>query len=204
MKIDRLIGITMYLLNRNIVSARELADKFEVSVRTIVRDVEALSMAGIPISSSTGASGGYEILDTFKLNKQITNMDDYLFIITALKGMCSAYDNKKLETTLEKLLAAYEHKNNNQRVFLDFGVVKEGENIPEYIQVFEDAISAEYMVEFDYTDSENKPPDYRAIGFGLQMVCVVSVRLLHLQKRLPPFQVKPYQQYIHGKNIIHT
>ena len=62
MKIDRLIGITMYLLNRNIVSARELADKFEVSVRTIVRDVEALSMAGIPISSLTGASGGYEIL----------------------------------------------------------------------------------------------------------------------------------------------
>ena len=55
MRIDRLIGITMYLLNRNVVSARELADKFEVSVRTIVRDVEALNMAGIPISSSTGA-----------------------------------------------------------------------------------------------------------------------------------------------------
>lgn len=156
MKIDRLIGITMYLLNRNIVSARELADKFEVSVRTIVRDVESLSMAGIPISSSTGASGGYEILDTFRLNKQITNMDDYLFIITALKGMCSAYDNKKFETTLEKLLAASEYKNDNQRVFLDFGMAKEGENIPEYIQVFEDAIHAEYMVEFDYTDSGNK------------------------------------------------
>lgn len=156
MKIDRLIGITMYLLNRNIVSARELADKFEVSVRTIVRDVEALSMAGIPISSSTGASGGYEILDTFKLNKQITNIDDYLFIITALKGMCSVYDNKKFETTLEKLLVAGEYKNNNQKVFLDFGVAKEGENIPEYIQAFEDSICDEYMVEFDYTDSGNK------------------------------------------------
>lgn len=80
-----------------------------------MRDVEALSIAGIPISSSTGASGGYEILDTFKLNKQITNMDDYLSIITALKGMCSAYDNKKFEYTLEKLLATSEYKNNKSR-----------------------------------------------------------------------------------------
>lgn len=156
MRIDRLIGITMYLLNRNTVSARELAEKFEVSVRTIVRDAETLSMAGIPISSSTGAGGGYEILDTFKLNKQITKMDDYLFIITALKGMCSAYENRKLQTTLEKLLAANGPKNYHQKVFLDFGVAKEGENIPEYIQVIEEAISAEYIVEFDYTDSENK------------------------------------------------
>ena len=121
-----------------------------------MRDVEALSMAGIPISSSTGASGGYEILDTFKLNKQITGMDDYLFIIAALKGMCSAYDNKKFEATLEKLLAVNEYKNDNQRVFFDFGAAKEGENIPEYIRMLEDAISAEYMAEFDYTDSENK------------------------------------------------
>lgn len=156
MKIDRLIGITMYLLNRNIVSARELADKFEVSLRTIVRDVEALNMAGIPISSSTGASGGYEILDTFNLNKQITNMEDYLYIITALKGMCSAYDNKKLETTLEKLLVSNKYKSDNQRFFLDFGVAKEGENIPEYIKMLEDTISDEYLIEFDYTSSDNK------------------------------------------------
>ena len=66
MKIDRLIGITMYLLNRNIVSAQELANKFEMSVRTIVRDMEALNLAGIPISSSTGASGGYEITQNRK------------------------------------------------------------------------------------------------------------------------------------------
>lgn len=156
MKIDRLIGITMYLLNRNIVTARELADKFEVSVRTIVRDMESLNLAGIPITSSTGASGGYEILDTFKLNKQITNMDDYLYITTALKGMCSAYENKKFEATLEKLLATSKYQNDKQRLFLDFGVAKEDENIPGYIKMLEDAISAGYIVEFDYIDSENK------------------------------------------------
>jgi len=115
----------MYLLNRNVVSAKELAERFEVSVRTIVRDVDALSIAGIPISSSTGASDGYEILDTFKLNKQITTMEDYLFIITALKGMCSAYDNKKINTTLEKLLTAGHYKDEEQRVFIDSDFKKE-------------------------------------------------------------------------------
>lgn len=153
LKMDRLIGITMYLLNRNVVSAKELAERFEVSVRTIVRDVDALSIAGIPISSSTGASGGYEILDTFKLNKQITTMEDYLFIITALKGMCSAYDNKKIKITLEKLLTAGHYKDEEQRVFIDFGVVSEGGNIPGFVREIEEAIKNKIIVEFDYTDS---------------------------------------------------
>jgi predicted DNA-binding transcriptional regulator YafY len=143
----------MYLLNRSVVTAKELADRFGVSVRTIVRDIEALSMAGIPISSSTGATGGYEILDTFKLNKQITTMDDYLFIITALKGMCSAYDNQKINITLEKLLTAGQYGEKDQRVFIDFGVVREGARIPEIVREIEDAIRDKKIVEFDYTDS---------------------------------------------------
>ncbi|MDO4274597.1 MAG: YafY family protein [Eubacteriales bacterium] len=162
MKIDRLIGITMYLLNRNVVSARELAERFEVSVRTIVRDMETLSIAGIPVSSSTGASGGYEILDTFKLNKQITTMEDYLFIITALKGMCSAYDNKKINTTLEKLLTAGHYKDEEQRVFIDFGVVSEGKNIPGFVREIEEAIHNKSIVEFDYTDSTGQK-SHRAV-----------------------------------------
>lgn len=162
MKIDRLIGITMYLFNRNVVSAKELAERFEVSVRTIVRDVETLSIAGIPIASSTGASGGYEILDTFKLDKQITTIEDYLFIITALKGMCSAYDNKKINTTLEKLLTAGHYKDEEQRVFIDFGVVSEGRNIPGFVREIEEAIHNKSIVEFDYTDSTGQK-SHRAV-----------------------------------------
>jgi len=150
------MGITMYLVNRNVVTAKELSERFEVSVRTIVRDIEALSMAGIPISSSTGAAGGYEILDTFRLNKQITTMDDYLFIITALKGMCSAYDNQKINATLEKMLAIGQYKDDDQRIFIDFGVVREGDHISEYVREIEDAIRDQTIVEFDYTDNSGR------------------------------------------------
>lgn len=52
MKIDRLLGITIYLLNHNRTTAQRLADRFEVSVRTIIRDIDTLCMAGIPVVSS--------------------------------------------------------------------------------------------------------------------------------------------------------
>ncbi len=156
MKIDRLIGITMYLLNRNIVPAKELAERFEVSVRTIVRDIVALSMAGIPISSSTGVAGGYEILDTFKLNKQITTVEDYLSVITALKAMCSVYDNKRLNDTLEKLLATGHDTDSEQRLFIDFGVVTEDCEISNYVRMLEGAIEHGRVVAFEYTDSAGR------------------------------------------------
>ena len=154
MKIDRLIGITMYLLNRDMISARELAERFEVSVRTIVRDMESLSKAGIPVFSSTGAKGGYSILDTFKLNKSIANVDDYLNIVTAVKGMCSAYENKKLDMTLEKLLAV-NTGNEQHSVILDFNAARENDRVNESLPVIEQAITAKRRLEFDYTDSVN-------------------------------------------------
>ncbi len=82
MKIDRLLSITIFLLNRERVSAHILADKFEVSKRTIQRDIETLNMSGIPIVSTYGADGGYEILDSFKIERQVASDSDYSFILT--------------------------------------------------------------------------------------------------------------------------
>lgn len=157
MKIDRLLGIVIYLLNRDIVNANMLSEKFEVSTRTIQRDIETLNMAGIPITSIQGVNGGYGIIDSFRLDKQITNTEDYFFIITALRGMCSAYDNKKLDETLEKLLNASKiSKEYKPKIKLDFSVSKEG-NINEYIKIIEKAINEERVIEFEYTNSyENK------------------------------------------------
>lgn len=154
MKIDRLLGITTYLLNRDIVNANTLAKKFEVSSRTIQRDIETLNLAGIPIASIQGTNGGYGIVDSFKFEKQITNTEDYLFIITALIGMCSAYNNKKLKTTLEKLLSiSKEGKSISPKIKLDFSASREGSNIGEYLEIIQTAIEGEYIIEFEYTNS---------------------------------------------------
>ncbi len=154
MKIDRLIGIIMYLLNRDRVTANELAEKFEVSTRTIARDINTLGLAGIPVVSDVGINGGYTILDTYKLNRNITTTEDYFNIICSLKGMCSAYDNKKIEATLEKIMAT-ENVQKKQRVFLDLSVCREGENTNAYLGTLEQAITNEQVVKFDYTGSDN-------------------------------------------------
>jgi predicted DNA-binding transcriptional regulator YafY len=154
MKIERLLGIVVYLLNRELVSANSLADKFEVSTRTIQRDVETLNLAGIPITAIQGTKGGYSIINSFKLEKQLASKEDYQFIITALMGMNSAYSNKKLETTLEKLLnVTKQEKSLSPKVKLDFSVSREGNNIEEYLKVIEHAIDQEKMIEFEYTNS---------------------------------------------------
>lgn len=152
MKIDRLMGITMYLLNRNVVSAKELAERFEVSVRTIVRDIEALSAAGIPVSSSTGTSGGYSIIEGYKLNGQMINPADQTAIVTALKGLFTAYDGNRYADVLEKLSAVFQ-KQEQQRVFLDFGASGENAEIQVKLKILEDTIKNKMDVNINYVDS---------------------------------------------------
>jgi len=153
MKTDRLLGITMYLLNREIVPASELSEKFEVCARTIARDMEALGLAGIPIASTAGPGGGYRIMESFRLGRPVSTAEDYQYVIAALKTLCSAYENKKLDATLEKLLAMQRGGSGGQRVFVDFSVVKEGERTPAYTALLEQAIADGRVVAFSYTDA---------------------------------------------------
>lgn len=152
MRTDRLIAITMYLLNRKTVSASMLAERFEVSKRTIQRDIDALNQAGIPIISTHGSDGGYEIMDGFKLTKQIADIDDYLNIIIALKGLSSAYDNDKINDTLEKALTTMQ--GGKQRVFVDFTVARENKYINEYLKMIEGAISSETLLCIEYSNAD--------------------------------------------------
>jgi predicted DNA-binding transcriptional regulator YafY len=68
MKIDRMLTIIVILLNRSRISAKELAEKFGISVRTVYRDIEAIDMAGIPIISYPGNNGGFGIIENYKLD----------------------------------------------------------------------------------------------------------------------------------------
>lgn len=151
MKMDRLYAITVYLLNHGKTSAAELANKFEVSVRTIQRDIDSLCEAGIPIVAEMGAAGGYYVSDSFKMDAQAATEEDYSCILTALKGFSTAMDNPRIDAALEKIAALTNKK--DESVVLDFSVLREVDN--ELMQTLKEAIVRKKAVRFNYTNAEN-------------------------------------------------
>ena len=75
MKIDRMIGILSILLQKDLVTTGELAKKFEVSQRTILRDIEAIAKAGIPIASRQGQGGGFYIMEGYRIDRTVLSSD---------------------------------------------------------------------------------------------------------------------------------
>jgi predicted DNA-binding transcriptional regulator YafY len=76
MKMQRLIEIVTILLNRKTITAVELAERFGVSVRTIYRDVDVLSLAGIPVYTTQGVNGGISIMEEYSLNRTMLSESD--------------------------------------------------------------------------------------------------------------------------------
>lgn len=103
MKIERMLTIIVMLLNRNRVTANELAEKFEVSVRTIYRDIETINLAGIPIISHSGNNGGFSIYEGYKLNHQVLTLNNLSSLLSVLKDINFAVDDIELESSIEKL-----------------------------------------------------------------------------------------------------
>ncbi|WHH57131.1 YafY family protein [Petroclostridium sp. X23] len=103
MKLDRLISILVLLLRKDRVQAKELAETFGVSVRTILRDVDAINLAGIPIVTYQGLNGGIGIAEGYRLDRTILSSDDMASIITSLKGVGGVIPGSKHEILLEKL-----------------------------------------------------------------------------------------------------
>ena len=103
MKLDRLLGILAALLRREKVTAPFLAEKFEVSRRTISRDIEALCMAGIPIVTEQGRNGGISIAPGYTLDRQLFTETELQSILSGLQGVGSVSPASPMAMLQEKL-----------------------------------------------------------------------------------------------------
>lgn len=100
--LNRLLGIIYVLMSKQTVTAKELAERFEVSVRTIYRDIENLSMAGIPVYTRKGKNGGISLTEQFVLNKMLVTKEEQEQILSALISLQETGAQKESET-LHKL-----------------------------------------------------------------------------------------------------
>ena len=103
MKIDRLIGILSILLQREKVTAPYLAEKFEVSRRTINRDIEDLCKAGIPLVTSRGPGGGISIMEGYRMDRTLITSGEMEAILAGLRSLDSVSGSARYRLLMDKL-----------------------------------------------------------------------------------------------------
>jgi predicted DNA-binding transcriptional regulator YafY len=150
MKLDRLMGILTTLLQSGSVTAPQLAQKFEVTRRTIGRDIDALCMAGIPVITKQGGNGGISLAEGYKLDKSVLTADEMQTLLAALKGIGTVSSGTKMERMLDKLA-----RNSDSVVSLKENMIINlsshyKSSLSEKIAAIKNAISKENLIAFDY------------------------------------------------------
>lgn len=153
MKLNRLLTMTMILINRKKVKAQELAELFDVSVRTIYRDVETLSSAGVPVFSQQGVNGGISLIEGYRMDKQILTKDELASLSIALQSALTSYEDMHAKAVLEKLtgIADDKVKQAMDHLFIDRSPWGQNGLLKEQITVLKRAIEHEHCVRFLYS-----------------------------------------------------
>lgn len=154
MKIDRLLGILVMLSKKEKITAPQLAEHFEVSRRTINRDIEILCMAGIPIVTTQGKNGGISIQEGYKLDKNIFTNDELSNIIVGLKAIDSVHSTSSIEMLLNKVVP--KDKDGGEDVLrIDLASFYK-ESIAPKIDILKEAAIKRYEVRFEYYSKSGK------------------------------------------------
>lgn len=150
MKIDRLIGILSILLQNEKVTAPYLAEKFEVSRRTINRDVEDICKAGIPLVTTQGTNGGITIAEGYKIDKTLLTSHELQSILTGLKGLDSVSGTKKYSRLIDKLSVKNRSVySSNDHILVNLASYYKGSLAPK-IEMIQTAIDESRLISFQY------------------------------------------------------
>ncbi len=158
MKVDRLISIIMILLDKERVGAQELADIFEVSPRTIYRDIDAINMAGIPVRGASGVGGGFEIMQNYKVDKKVFSTTDLSAILMGLSSLSNMIRGSELINALAKVKSfipadqAKDIELKANQIYIDLSPWMGSINIQPYLEIIKTALQESKLVSFDYAD----------------------------------------------------
>jgi len=145
-----MLGILTILLQHEKVTIPYLADKFEVSTRTISRDIDALCLAGIPLITQQGTGGGVSLVENFKLDKNVLSTTELTNIISAIKGLGTVSQNLEIQQLLDKFhIEANAVTSIYEPIRIDLASYYKGD-LTEKIQHIKRAILEQRVVQFVY------------------------------------------------------
>lgn len=156
MKVSRLVSIIFILMDKKRIRAQELANMFEVSVRTIYRDIEAINLAGIPVHSITGVGGGFEIMENYKIDKRAFSEEDLTTLLmgissipTVMKSNSFIHTYGKINSLIpeERKEAAHFHAEQMQ---IDFSHWMGNRDLEDYIETIKTALLKSRILSFEY------------------------------------------------------
>lgn len=151
MQINRLFEIVYILLDKKTITAKELSERFEVSVRTIYRDVDTLSIAGIPIYTNKGKGGGISLMDDFVLNKSVLSEKEQNEILMSLQSL-NAMKFLDVEPVLKRLSTIF-NKESTKWIDVDFSKWGSDDSEKEKFNTIKTAIISTKIINFDYFSS---------------------------------------------------
>ena len=158
MKIDRLVSIIMILLDKERISAQELADMFEVSPRTIYRDIDAINIAGIPVRSTPGMGGGFEIMQKYKVDRNVFSTADLSAILMGLSSLSNMIRGDELVNALAKVKSfipadrAKDIELRAHQIYIDLSPWMGNRNTQPYLQIIKTALQESRLLSFEYAD----------------------------------------------------
>jgi predicted DNA-binding transcriptional regulator YafY len=155
MKINRLLEITIILLNRGTVTAKELAGRFGVSTRTILRDIDVLSCAGIPVFTNKGSGGGISLMENYSLNKILLSDHESESLILALKTL-QATKYPEIDMILDKIGSMFKNTSSGDWVHIDFSHWGSKPNEYNKFINIKRAILERRIISFDYVNADGK------------------------------------------------
>ena len=158
MKVDRLVSIIMILLDKKRIGAQELADMFEVSPRTIYRDIDTINMAGIPVRSISGVGGGFEIMQNYKIDRKVFSTADLSAILMGLSSLSNMIRGDELVNALAKVKSfipadrAKDIELKVSQICIDLSAWIGNRNIQPYLEIIKTALQESKLLSFEYAD----------------------------------------------------
>ena len=158
MKVDRLVSIIMLLLEKERIGAQELADMFEVSPRTIYRDIDTINMAGIPVRSISGVCGGFEIMQEYKIDRKVFSTADLSAILMGFSSLSNMIRGDELVNALAKVKSfipadrAKDIELKANQIYIDLSPWIGNRNIPPYFEIIKIALKESKLLSFEYAD----------------------------------------------------